>query len=197
MIRRYFLATFILLFSLSSFASEDSNAGLNCLKTSKFVLFSKAINTISLRYDDHITTQFDNGHYNSFEYTQLKTDKTSLLPKTLCSEDIKISIKEFTKSIKKNCLQQANIDEVKLYTREIASDVSGNDVRRTSDSISKAIPAAIHELKNSVNAFNKCNKEDRYVRKISSIDMYSNADSICFKIIDIMNQARKDKTACD
>jgi hypothetical protein len=111
MIRRYFLATFILLFSLSSFASENSNAGLNCLKTSKFVLFSKAINTISLRYDDHITTQFDNGHYNSFEYTQLKTDKTSLLPKTLCSEDIKISIKEFTKSIKKNCLQQANIDE--------------------------------------------------------------------------------------
>lgn len=191
------LFIFILTLPLTSFASGNSSAGLNCLQTSRFVLFTKAINTLSNKYQQHISEQFNRGHYSSFEYTKLKTDKSSLLPKSLCKEDIVISIKEFTKAIKTNCMRQANIEEIKIYTREIASDISGSVIENTHDSLKKAIPAAIDELKDSIDTFTKCNKERNYIRKISSINLYGRSKNICYNVIDIMNQARLDKGNCN
>lgn len=193
MIKGKFLFIYILTLPLISFASS---AGLNCLQTSRFVLFTKGLNTLTRKYQQHISEQFDHGHYSSFEYTKLKTDKTSLLPKSLCKEDIMISIKEFTRAIKDNCLRKENIEEVKIYTREIAGDISGADIKNTRNSLKKAIPVAIDELKDSTNAFSKCNKEKNYIRKISSINLYGNSRNICYTVVDIMNQARIDKGNC-
>tara|TARA_Y100000389_G_C17180548_1_gene373742 strand:+ start:70 stop:666 length:597 start_codon:yes stop_codon:yes gene_type:complete len=190
------LIIFTLTFTQISFARGNSSAGLNCLQTSRFVLFTKAINTLTNKYQQHISEQFDRGHYSSFEYTKLRTDKSSLLPKSLCKEDIVISIKEFTKAIKTNCMRQADIEEIKIYTREIASDISGSEIKNTHDSLKKAIPAAIDELKDSIDAFTKCNKKKNYIRKISSINLYGKSKNICFSVVDIMNQARIDKGNC-
>lgn len=190
------LIIFTLTLPLASHANGNSSAGLNCLQTSRFVLFTKAINTLSNKYQQHISEQFDRGHYSSFEYTKLRTDKSSLLPKSLCKEDIVISIKEFTKAIKTNCMRQANIEEIKIYTREIASDISGSEISNSHDSLKKAIPAAIDELKDSIDTFNKCNKKKNYIRKISSINLYGKSRNICYSVVDIMNQARTDKGNC-
>lgn len=192
----HFLVTFILLTSSILAHAEEKNIGLTCLQTSRFVMFTKAINTIESNYADHMTEQFNSGHYSSFEYNKIKKDKISLLPKSLCSEDIIMSIKEFTKAIRKNCLQQTNQEDIKLYTREIASDIIGSNIKTTKESLHKSIPAALNELKDSVNAFNKCNREKSYIRKISSINMYGSSKKICFNIIDIMNQAKRDKSQC-
>lgn len=196
MIRSSLLLLLFLFSSLLARADEGNNVALSCLQTSRFVLFTKAINTIEGNYQNYLTEQFDRGHYSSFEYTKLKSNKSSLLPKSLCTEDIVMSIKEFTKAIKKNCLQQANNEEVKIYTREIASDISNEQVKTTYDSLNKAIPAAIEELKDTTNSFNKCNKKDSYIRKISSVNMYAHPKSICYRIIDIINQAKTDKSNC-
>ena len=190
------LIIFTLTFTQISFARGNSSAGLNCLQTSRFVLFTKAINTLTNKYQQHISEQFDRGHYSSFEYTKLRTDKSSLLPKSLCKEDIVISIKEFTKAIKTNCMRQANIEEIKIYTREIASDISGSEIKNTHDSLKKAIPAAVDELKDSIDAFTRCNKKKNYIRKISSINLYGKSKNICYSVVDIMNQARIDKGNC-
>lgn len=192
--KAFLIFSFILTANFKVHASNS--AGLNCLQTSRFVLFTKAINTLTGRYQEHITEQFDRGHYSTFEYTKLRTDKTSLLPKSLCKEDIVISIKEFTKAIKTNCMRQTNVEEIKIYTREIASDISGDEVKTTHESLKKAIPAAIDELKDSVNSFTKCNKNKNYIRKISSLNLYGKSKSICYNVIDIMNQAKIDKGNC-
>lgn len=196
MTRMHFLVTFILFTISFQTLAEEKNVGLTCLQTSRFVLFTKAINTIETNYEAHVTEQFNSGHYSSFEFNKIRKDKISLLPKSLCSEDIVISIKEFTKAIKKNCLQQTNQEDIKLYTREIASDISGASIKTTKESLHKSIPAAINELKDSVKSFNKCNREKSYIRKISSINMYGSSKKICYNIIDIMNQAKRDKSQC-
>ena len=92
--------------------------------------------------------------------------------------------------------KQTDIEEIKIYTREIASDISGTEIKNTHESLKKAIPAAIDELKNSVDSFNSCNTDQNYIRKISSINLYGSPDTICYNVVDIMNQAKIDKGNC-
>lgn len=191
--------SFIFLLSFTSsiaYSYTSEQAKDLCLKTSRYVLFTKGLLSIDNKYENHINEQYSQGLYSDFELEKLRKEKVAQIPNSICNDEISMSISEFINLIKYNCIKQESVDEIKTYTREIASDLSETRVKNTYESLNRVRKTALKDLENSLSSFTKCNKKSGYTSDISAINLNVHSTMVCKQIIYIINQARADRSKC-
>ena len=194
---KIFSSLFLLSFTCSlAYSYTPEQAKDLCLKTSRFVLFTKGLLSIDNKYENYINEQFSQGLYSEFEIDKLRKEKVAQIPNSICNDEISMSISEFINLIKYNCIKQESVDEIKTYTREIASDLSETRIKNTFESLNKVKKTALKDLENSLDSFNKCSKKLGYASDISAINLNVHSTMVCKQIVSIINQARADRSKC-
>lgn len=187
-----FIITFI---SLQTFAVASSTQS-SCIEVSKSVLFMKAVATFNQKYAEFIEDEFDKGQYSHYDMEKLLRDKQGLLPNSLCSGDIQLSIKEYINQIQRNCLQQPNEDEIKTYIREIGVDAGGKGITSIYDSVIKTSKTSLESLEQAIGGHPKCDHKKEYLKMIDNINTNESPQKICLEILQIVNKAKLDKVNC-
>jgi hypothetical protein len=183
------------LFQNFALGSNQQTAKDKCLLTSKYVLFSKAILTIEDKYESYMHQQHKDGHYTDEELKKITKQKVAQIPNHICQDHLSSSLDMFVNTINKNCIQNKK-EEVKIYTAEIASDISESLIKNSKESIKKVKQVALKSLESSLKKYNKCNKTDQYARSIASIEMFDRPEVVCTEILKIINQAKDDRSRC-